>query len=101
MLVTKTTPEVLILKLSTGDEIIALVTTKTDDAYIIETPYLLIMTQSGPQYSPMLIMGAEGAPIEISKLHVVAKTVPSKNMLAGYEQSTSKIAIPSKTGIIC
>lgn len=100
MLVSKQTPEIFVLKLSNSDEIIVNVLSQDANEYTVENPLVLIMAQQGMQFSPMLIMGDEGAPQYISKAHVVSRTKPSVSMLASYEKATSKIALPTKQGII-
>lgn len=100
MLVANQSPEILILKLSNSDEIIVNVLSQDDAEYTVENPFVLIMGQQGMQFSPMLIMGEEGATQYISKAHVVSRTKPSANMLEGYKKSTTKIVLPAKQGII-
>lgn len=101
MLVAKNSPEILVLRLVNNDEIITNVIQQDDKEYIVENPFILIMTQEGGmQYSPMLVMGEAGAPITIYKSGVVARTIPSKKMKDVYEKSTQKIVMPIKQGII-
>lgn len=100
MLIEKNKDSVRILKLINGDEVIAKVTSQTDGDLIVENPFVLIMGQQGMQFSPMLIMGDPDVPVTLYKSSIAANAAPAKNMLQGYEKATSKIAIPSKQGII-
>jgi hypothetical protein len=100
MLVQKNKDEIVILKMCNGDEIITKITNTLVNEYTVENPFVLIMGQQGMQFSPMLIMGDGDEPVTINKNSVVARAKPSKTMLTSYESATSKIAIPSKPGII-
>lgn len=92
--------EVLVLKMCNGDEVIATVKDRTGDTYTVENPFVLIMTQQGAQFAPMMIMADMDSSIEIHRPNVVSTGKPTKNMLEGYKKSTSKIVVPSKPGII-
>lgn len=100
MLVQRNKEEVRILKMVNGDEVIAKVTSQSDTEFVVENPFVLIMGQQGMQFSPMLIMGDPEVPVTLYKSSIVANADPAKGMLQGYEKATSKIAIPTKPGII-
>lgn len=101
MLISKNTkPEISIFKLSNGDEVVASIQEFDGAEYKVENPFVLINTQTGPQFAPMLMMADLEATTSIYASSVVARCKPSPAIVTGYEKSTSKIMLPPQQGII-
>ena len=92
--------DVKVLRLSTGEDVIAKVDTGTE-YHTLEKPFVIIPQQLGPGKPVQLMMSlynafGKGDKIEVSKDKVVFMTEPKDEIKNSYEQNTSKILTPNK-----
>ena len=92
--------EVKILRLSTGEDVIAKVG-ENDQGISLKNPFVIIPQQSAPGQPISLMMSLYNAfgkkdTVTISKDKVVFMTDPKDEILKSYEQNTSKILTPNK-----
>ena len=95
--------EVKILRLSTGEDVIAKVG-ENDQGISLKNPFVIIPQQSAPGKPISLMMSLYNAfgksdTVTISKDKIVFQTDPKAEILKSYEQNTSKILTP-KTSLI-
>ena len=95
--------EVKILRLSTGEDVIAKVG-ENDQGYSLKNPFVIIPQQSAPGQPIQLMMSLYNAfgkddTITLSKEKIVFMTTPKDDILKSYEQNTSRI-ITAKPGLI-
>ncbi|PWU00804.1 MAG: hypothetical protein C5B52_08275, partial [Bacteroidetes bacterium] len=93
MLVENQKPEIRVLKLNNGEEVIAQVKSRSDSGLSVEKPYILVATQKGAQFSPFLLMGDLDASVLIYTRNIIAECRPSKDFLEGYERAISPIVL--------
>ena len=92
--------EVKVLRLSTGEDVIAKVD-RGADYFTLEKPFVIIPQQMGPGKPVQLMMSlynafGKGETIEVAKDKVVFVTEPKDEIKASYEKNTSKILTPNK-----
>ena len=95
--------EVKIIRLSTGEDVIAKVG-ENDQGYSLKNPFVIIPQQSAPGQPIQLMMSLYNAfgkddTITLSKEKIVFMTTPKDDILKSYEQNTSRI-ITAKPGLI-
>ena len=95
--------EVKILRLSTGEDVIAKVG-ENDQGVSLKNPFVIIPQQSAPGKPISLMMSLYNAfgksdTVTISKDKIVFQTDPKEEILKSYETNTSKILTP-KTSLI-
>ena len=95
--------EVKILRLSTGEDVIAKVG-ENDQGVSLKNPFVIIPQQSAPGKPISLMMSLYNAfgksdTVTIAKDKIVFQTDPKAEILKSYEQNTSKILTP-KTSLI-
>ena len=95
--------EVKLLRLSTGEDIIAKVG-ENDQGVSLHKPFVIIPQQSAPGKPIQLMMSLYNAfgksdTITISKDKIVFTTEPKDDLVKSYEQNTSRILQP-KAGLI-
>jgi len=95
--------EVKILRLSTGEDVIAKVG-ENDQGISLKNPFVIIPQQSAPGQPISLMMSLYNAfgkndTVTIAKDKIVFQTDPKEEILKSYEQNTSKILTP-KTSLI-
>ena len=95
--------EVKIIRLSTGEDVIAKVG-ENDQGYSLKNPFVIIPQQSAPGQLISLMMSLYNAygkkdTVTLSKDKIVFMTEPKDEILNSYEQNTSKILTP-KTSLI-
>ena len=95
--------EVKLLRLSTGEDIIAKVG-ENDQGVSLHKPFVIIPQQSAPGQPIQLMMSLYNAfgksdTITISKDKIVFTTEPKDDLVKSYEQNTSRILQP-KAGLI-
>ena len=95
--------EVKLLRLSTGEDIIANVG-ENDQGVSLNKPFVIIPQQSAPGQPIQLMMSLYNAfgksdTITISKDKIVFTTEPKDDLVKSYEQNTSRILQP-KAGLI-
>ena len=95
--------EVKLLRLSTGEEIIAKVG-ENDQGISLNKPFVIIPQQSAPGQPIQLMMSLYNAfgksdTITISKDKIVFTTEPKDDILKSYEQNTSSL-ITKPSGLI-
>ena len=92
--------DVKVLRLSTGEDVIAKVDTGTE-YHTLEKPFVIIPQQMGPGKPVQLMMSlynafGKGDKIEIGRDKVVFITEPKDEIKNSYEQNTSKILTRNK-----
>ena len=95
--------EVKILRLSTGEDVIAKVG-ENDQGISLKNPFVIIPQQSAPGQPISLMMSLYNAfgksdTITLAKDKIVFTTDPKDDILKSYEQNTSRILQP-KAGLI-
>ena len=94
-----------IVRLQTGEDVIAKMDKDTMGNYTLEKPFVIIPTQSAPGKPGQLMMTpympyADDDIITIAMDKVVTTVKPKKEILASYQQNTSSILTPTKGGLI-
>jgi hypothetical protein len=92
--------DVKILRLSTGEDVIAKIVTETPDTITLSKAFVIIPRQAGPGQPVQLMMSlympyTEDDTFLINQDKVVTMVPPKKEILASYQQNTSKIITPS------
>ena len=95
--------EVKILRLTTGEDVIAKVG-ENDQGVSLNKPFVIIPQQSAPGQPIQLMMSLYNAfgksdTITLAKDKIVFQTEPKDDILKSYEQNTSRILQP-KAGLI-
>jgi len=95
--------EVKILRLATGEDVIAKVG-ENDQGVSLNKPFVIIPQQSAPGQPIQLMMSLYNAfgksdTVTISKDKIVFQTEPKDDILKSYEANTSRI-IQAKPGLI-
>ena len=96
--------EVKILRLSTGEDVIAKVG-ENDQGISLKNPFVIIPQQRGPGQPIQLMMSLYNAfgkkdTVTVSKDKVVFMTEPKDDLLRSYEQNTSTIISAKTPGLI-
>ena len=91
--------EVKVLRLSTGEDVIAKVDSGSE-YHTLEKPFVIIPTQSAPGQPVQLMMTpympyADEDKITIAQDKVVTTVKPKKEILASYQKNTSSILTPN------
>ena len=90
--------EVIALKLSSGEEIIARVENRDDEAITLDRPMMVVLTPSpdgqgiGIQMMPWLASNQD-ATARVFNSHVIATVAPNGELEKGYLQQTSRIQL--------
>ena len=92
--------DVKIIRLQTGEDVIAKLEKDTMGNYNFEKPFVIIPTQSAPGQPVQLMMTpympyADEDKITIAQDKVVTTVKPKKEILASYQKNTSKILTPN------
>ena len=96
--------EVKILRLSTGEDVIAKVDEGSGETVELKNPFVIIPQQSAPGQPISLMMSLYNAygkrdTVTLSKDKIVFMSDPKDEILKSYEANTSKILTP-KTSLI-
>ena len=88
--------EIKILRLSTGEDVIAKVDEGSGETVELKNPFVIIPQQSAPGQPVQLMMSLYNAfgkndTITLSKDKIVFMTDPKDEILKSYEQNTSRI----------
>lgn len=97
----KGTPYITVFKISTGEEIIAMVTEVHNDYFRVKSPLQMVMTQQGTQLVPFMLLGAPTTQFKIYKNLIIAEpeeVLPEVS--SHYESVVTGIALPKKSSII-
>ena len=91
--------EVKILRLSTGEDVIAKVG-ENDQGYSLKNPFVIIPQQSAPGQPIQLMMSLYNAygkkdTVTMNKDKIVFMSVPKDEIQKSYEANTSKILTPN------
>ena len=91
--------DVKILRLSTGEDVIAKIVTETPDTITLSKAFVIIPRQSGPGQPVQLMMSlympySDDDTFLINQDKVVTMVPPKKEILASYQQNTSSIFTP-------
>jgi hypothetical protein len=96
-----TSNDVVSIKISNGDEIIAkFVETASDGSVIVSKPMLMVLSQSpsgqpGVQMMPFFMLGGEkDGKYPLNPQHVVCMIKSNSEAKAGYLQATTGLAVP-------
>lgn len=94
--------EVVSLKLSNGDEIIAKLVERTETTVTVSKPLLMILSadpqtgRPGVQMAPFFMLGADkDSKFPINKSHIMCMMLANAEAKAGYTQNTTGLAIPT------
>ena len=92
--------DVKIVRLQSGEDVIAKLEKDTMGNYNFEKPFVIIPTQSAPGQPVQLMMTpympfADEEKITVTADKVVAIVKPKKEILASYQKNTSKILTPN------
>ena len=92
--------DVKIVRLQTGEDVIAKLDKDTTGNYNFEKPFVIIPTQSAPGQPVQLMMTpympyADEDKITIAMDKVVTTVKPKKEILASYQKNTSSILTPN------
>ena len=87
--------EVISLKLSTSEELVARIVERKEDSIVLDRPRAIGLTQSsdgsvGMQLIPFMASNQDGT-ITVFNNHIVAETTPTKELENGYLNQTSAI----------
>ena len=95
MLISKgvTVGEVLTLKLTSGEEIVAKLTEETDSYYKLSKPMVIGMGQKGPGLMPYLFTVSPNADIKLSKTTVTVAEATDEAFAKQFLESTTGIAL--------
>jgi hypothetical protein len=105
MLVSKpiTSNDIVSIKISNGDELIAKFIETTDESVVVSKPMLMVLAQTqtgqpGVQMMPFFMLGGDkDGKYPINKSHVVCMILSNLEAKSGYISATSNLTIP-KTG---
>jgi hypothetical protein len=91
--------DVKIMRLSTGEDIIAKIIDKSVETTKLKQPFVIIPHQQGPGKPVQLMMTlyspyAKGEEIEIKTSNIISSVDPKDEILASYQQNTSRILTP-------
>ena len=94
--------EIKILRLSTGEDVIAKVDEGSGETVELKNPFVIIPQQSAPGQPISLMMSLYNAygkkdTVTLSKDKIVFMTEPKDEILKSYEQNTSKILTPKSS----
>jgi len=94
--------DVKILRLTTGEDVIAKVVTETPDHITISKAFVIIPRQTAPGQPVQLMMSlympyTENDTFLLKSANVVTQVEPKKEILASYQQNTSSILTPDKS----
>ena len=93
--------DVKVIRMTTGEDVIAKVETDSGSNIILNKPFVIIPQQMGPGKPVQLMMSlynafGKGDKIQVGKDKVVFMTEPKDEIKNSYEQNTSKIITPNK-----
>ena len=93
--------EVKVIRLSTGEDVIAKVDMNSGSNITLNKPFVIIPQQMGPGKPVQLMMSlynafGKGDNVEVAKDKVVFMTEPKDEIKSSYEQNTSRIIQPNK-----
>jgi len=93
---------VKILRLTTGEDVIAKIVTETPDNVTISKAFVIIPRQSAPGQPVQLMMSlympySDNDTFLIKSANIVTQVEPKKEILASYQQNTSSILTPDKS----
>ena len=93
--------DVKVIRLSTGEDVIAKVDINSGSNIKLDKPFVIIPQQMGPGKPVQLMMSlynafGKGDKVEVARDKVVFMTEPKDEIKSSYEQNTSKIITPNK-----
>jgi len=88
--------DVKIMRLSTGEDIIAKVVDKTAETTKLNKPFVIIPHQQGPGKPVQLMMTlyspySKNNVVDIKETNIISMVEPKEEILASYQQNTSSI----------
>ncbi len=96
----QSSPAVKILKLTSGEEIIATINDEDASHYFVVSGLQLAPGRNGMQFVQYLMMSDTSQTILINKATVIAIAKPSTDFENLYKSAISGIALPKQSGII-
>ena len=94
--------EIVCVKLSNGDEIIAKLVEKNEISVTVSKPLLMVLSadpqtgRPGVQMAPFFMLGADKeGKFPINKDHIMCMVLANPEAKAGYTQTTTGLAIPT------
>ena len=87
--------DIITIKISNGDEIVAKFVGETDSGFMIKKPMTVVPTQNGIVLMPSLITSDSELPLPISFQHIMLHGPAIKEMSDHYIKKTSGITIAS------
>ena len=91
-----TFPYIAVLKLPSGEELIGKIVSKTMTEYVVNKPLVLVNTQQGVQFAPLMLMADQSSDIILR--NVCAEATPVKQLETDYQSAVSGIALPPSAG---
>ncbi len=93
--------KVKVLRLTTGEDVIANVVTETPDVITLSKAFVIIPRQSAPGQPVQLMMSlympySESDTFLLKSANVVTMVDPKKEILASYQANTSSILTPNR-----
>ena len=93
--------DVKVIRLTTGEDVIAKIETQTPDHTELNKAFVIIPTQSAPGKPVQLMMSpympySASDTIKIKSANIVTSVEPKREILASYQQNTSRILTPQK-----
>jgi len=93
--------DVKVIRLSTGEDVIAKVDINSGSNIKLDKPFVIIPQQMGPGKPVQLMMSlynafGKGDKVEVARDKVVFMTEPKDEIKSSYEQNTSRILTPNK-----
>lgn len=85
--------DVITLKLTSGEELVARLTDQTDTHYVLGKPMVIAMGQQGPGLMPYLFTVAPSVEIPLLKSTVTVAVATEKEFATQYLQSTTGIIL--------
>lgn len=83
--------EIVILKMSSGEEIITKIVSVNEDTITIYRPCSLVISQQGPSLNKWLLLSDKEKNIEIKTNNIMAYSAPEPDAVNHYESMTSNI----------
>lgn len=87
------TNDVISIKLSSGEELIARFESETETALKVTKPMSLVMSQQGLGMSNFMFTVAQDTKIEINKANVLTVAKTSKEVASDYLQKTTGVSM--------
>ncbi len=88
------------IKLSTGEELVCKVLSKTGDYFEISEPASIIPTSAGIQFAPLMYSVDKHEPFKINPAHIVVIGIPVEPIKQKYIEAVTGLKLPNKQIIL-